>query len=53
VAQVLDAHYGMHVWPCAAVLAQYLWTRREALRGRTVLEVRGLGGAFRDLSGHL
>ncbi|XP_056262660.1 methyltransferase-like protein 23 [Pseudoliparis swirei] len=39
IPEVLDAHYGMHVWPCAAVLAQYLWTRREALRGRTVLEL--------------
>lgn len=30
----------MYVWPCAVVLAQYLWTQREQLRGRAVLEVR-------------
>lgn len=30
----------MYVWPCAVVLAQYLWTQKEQLRGRTVLEVR-------------
>lgn len=32
----------MYVWPCAVVLAQYLWSRREQLRGLTVLEVRHL-----------
>ncbi|KAM7371390.1 hypothetical protein PAMP_008639 [Pampus punctatissimus] len=30
----------MYVWPSAVVLAQYLWTHQEELRGRTVLEVR-------------
>lgn len=40
LCQVLDPRYGMYVWPCAVVLAQYLWSRREQLRGRTVLEVR-------------
>lgn len=40
--QVLDPQYGMYVWPCAVVLAQYLWTQREQLRGLTVLEVRRL-----------
>ncbi|XP_044186261.1 methyltransferase-like protein 23 isoform X2 [Thunnus albacares] len=29
----------MYVWPCAVVLAQYLWTQREELRDRTVLEL--------------
>ncbi|XP_072224216.1 histone-arginine methyltransferase METTL23 isoform X2 [Leuresthes tenuis] len=29
----------MYVWPCAVVLAQYLWTHREELRGRKVLEL--------------
>lgn len=37
--QVLHPHYGMYVWPCAVVLAQYLWTHREALGGKAVLEV--------------
>ena len=32
----------MYVWPCAVVLAQYLWTQREELKGRTVLEVRSV-----------
>lgn len=38
--QVLDSQYGMYVWPCAVVLAQYLWTHRGLLKDRTVLEVR-------------
>lgn len=38
--QVLDPQYGMYVWPCAVVLAQYLWTHRDQLRDQTVLEVR-------------
>ncbi|XP_039980019.1 methyltransferase-like protein 23 isoform X2 [Xiphias gladius] len=29
----------MYVWPCAVVLAQYLWTRREELKDKTVLEL--------------
>ncbi|KAM9346271.1 histone-arginine methyltransferase METTL23 isoform 2-T2 [Symphorus nematophorus] len=29
----------MYVWPCAVVLAQYLWTQREELRNKTVLEL--------------
>ncbi|XP_034394790.1 methyltransferase-like protein 23 isoform X2 [Cyclopterus lumpus] len=39
IPEVLDPHYGMYVWPCAVVLAQYLWTRRETLRGKKVLEL--------------
>ncbi|XP_072224215.1 histone-arginine methyltransferase METTL23 isoform X1 [Leuresthes tenuis] len=39
IPEVLDPHYGMYVWPCAVVLAQYLWTHREELRGRKVLEL--------------
>ncbi|XP_042360511.1 methyltransferase-like protein 23 isoform X2 [Plectropomus leopardus] len=29
----------MYVWPCAVVLAQYLWTQRAELRNKTVLEL--------------
>ncbi|KAG7231948.1 hypothetical protein INR49_010067 [Caranx melampygus] len=39
IPEVLDPQYGMYVWPSAVVLAQYLWTRREELSGRTVLEL--------------
>ncbi|XP_034047121.1 methyltransferase-like protein 23 [Thalassophryne amazonica] len=39
IPEVLDPQYGMYVWPCAVVLAQYLWTHREELKGKTVLEL--------------
>ncbi|XP_034448630.1 methyltransferase-like protein 23 isoform X2 [Hippoglossus hippoglossus] len=39
VPEVLDPQYGMYVWPCAVVLAQYLWTHREELKDNTVLEL--------------
>ncbi|XP_041719591.1 methyltransferase-like protein 23 isoform X2 [Coregonus clupeaformis] len=29
----------MYVWPCAVVLAQYVWTHREELIHKTVLEL--------------
>ncbi|NXL91147.1 MET23 protein, partial [Alectura lathami] len=36
---VLDPQYGMCVWPCAVVLAQYAWFHGRSLRGRRVLEI--------------
>ncbi|KAM8992009.1 histone-arginine methyltransferase METTL23 [Ara ararauna] len=39
VPEVPDSQYGTYVWPCAVVLAQYLWARRESLPGKRVLEV--------------
>ncbi|XP_074901025.1 histone-arginine methyltransferase METTL23 isoform X2 [Buteo buteo] len=39
VTAVLDSQYGMYVWPCAVVLAQYLWVHRRSLPGKRVLEV--------------
>ncbi|NP_083141.3 histone-arginine methyltransferase METTL23 [Mus musculus] len=39
VPQVLHVQYGMYVWPCAVVLAQYLWFHRRSLPGKAVLEV--------------
>ncbi|XP_042823741.1 methyltransferase-like protein 23 isoform X1 [Panthera tigris] len=39
VPQVLHLQYGMYVWPCAVVLAQYLWFHRRSLPGKAVLEI--------------
>ncbi|XP_054702679.1 histone-arginine methyltransferase METTL23 isoform X1 [Grus americana] len=39
IPEVLDSQYGMYVWPCAVVLAQYLWVHRRSLPGKRVLEV--------------
>ncbi|XP_072207690.1 histone-arginine methyltransferase METTL23 isoform X2 [Excalfactoria chinensis] len=38
VPEVPDPQYGMYAWPCAVVLAQYVWFHRSALPGRRVLE---------------
>ncbi|KPP78202.1 methyltransferase-like protein 23-like [Scleropages formosus] len=37
--QILDPQYGMYVWPCAVVLAQYVWMHRDHVHGKTVLEL--------------
>ncbi|NWR47361.1 MET23 protein, partial [Regulus satrapa] len=37
---VPDSQYGLYVWPCAVVLAQYLWAHRRSLPAKRVLEVR-------------
>ncbi|XP_025959700.1 histone-arginine methyltransferase METTL23 [Dromaius novaehollandiae] len=39
VPEVLDSQYGLYVWPCAVVLAQYLWFHRTTLPGKRVLEI--------------
>ncbi|XP_063315056.1 histone-arginine methyltransferase METTL23 [Pelobates fuscus] len=39
IPEVLDSQYGMHVWPCAVVLAQFIWFHRKDLNGKMVLEV--------------
>ncbi|KAG9473710.1 hypothetical protein GDO78_004164 [Eleutherodactylus coqui] len=39
IPEVLESEYGMYVWPCAPVLAQYIWFHRVAMAGKNVLEV--------------
>ncbi|KAJ0000923.1 hypothetical protein NQD34_005943 [Periophthalmus magnuspinnatus] len=39
IPEVLDPQFGMYVWPCAVVLAQFLWNRRRELKNKTVLEL--------------
>ncbi|XP_041939102.1 methyltransferase-like protein 23 [Alosa sapidissima] len=39
IPEVLDPQYGMYVWPCAVVLAQYVWTQQEEIQHKTVLEL--------------
>ncbi|XP_053144866.1 histone-arginine methyltransferase METTL23 isoform X3 [Hemicordylus capensis] len=36
---VLDPQYGMYVWPCAVVLAQYVWFHRREICGKRILEI--------------
>ncbi|XP_044309542.1 methyltransferase-like protein 23 isoform X1 [Varanus komodoensis] len=39
IPEVLNPHYGMYVWPCAVVLAQYVWFHRRLVRGKRILEI--------------
>ncbi|XP_003217233.1 histone-arginine methyltransferase METTL23 [Anolis carolinensis] len=39
IPEVLDPQYGMYVWPCAVVLAQYIWFHRRLVCGKNVLEL--------------
>lgn len=39
IPEVLDSQYGMHVWPSAVVLAQYVWFHREILAEKRILEL--------------
>ncbi|XP_076074029.1 histone-arginine methyltransferase METTL23-like isoform X1 [Mytilus galloprovincialis] len=39
IPEVLDGNYGMYVWPCSPVLAQYIWYHRASLKGKTILEI--------------
>lgn len=39
IPEVLEPQYGMYVWPCAVVLAQYVWHHKGALQQKSVLEI--------------
>ncbi|XP_045203029.2 histone-arginine methyltransferase METTL23-like [Mercenaria mercenaria] len=45
IPEILDPEYGMYTWPCAPVLAQYIWYNRNWIRDKTVLEL-GAGTAL-------
>ncbi|KAK2169426.1 hypothetical protein LSH36_10g11014 [Paralvinella palmiformis] len=49
IPEVLDKNYGLYVWPCAPVLAQYVWKNRDRIKGRNILEL----GAGTSLPGIL
>lgn len=36
----MQPSYGLYVWPSAPVLAQYIWHKRDQIKGRKILEVR-------------
>jgi hypothetical protein len=37
--QVMQKDYGLYVWPCSIVLAEYIWQNWERFHGAFVLEV--------------
>ncbi|XP_071815020.1 histone-arginine methyltransferase METTL23-like [Apostichopus japonicus] len=39
IPEVLDPSYGMYVWPCAAVLAQFIWFHQDDVDSKQVLEI--------------
>ncbi|XP_022095358.1 methyltransferase-like protein 23 isoform X2 [Acanthaster planci] len=39
IPELIDPAYGMYVWPCAPVLAKYVWMRRKWICGKRVLEL--------------
>lgn len=39
IPEILDPTYGMYVWPCSVVLAQYIWWHRKSIRNKTILEL--------------
>lgn len=39
IPEVADPEYGMYTWPCAPVMAQYLWYHRDSILGKTILEL--------------
>ncbi|EDO27943.1 predicted protein, partial [Nematostella vectensis] len=42
---VVHPQYGMFTWPCALVLAQFVWHNRSLIQGKKVLEI-GAGTAL-------
>ncbi|KAK9164567.1 hypothetical protein Syun_005469 [Stephania yunnanensis] len=39
VVENMEEEYGMFVWPCSVVLAEYVWLHRSRFSGASVLEV--------------
>jgi len=40
--QVVDVTYGLFVWPCATLLAKYIFHRRDAIVQKHILEVNSM-----------
>lgn len=45
IPEHLDSAYGMYTWPCAPVLAQYVWYHKKEIANKNVLEL-GAGTAL-------
>lgn len=39
IPEVADESYGLYIWPCSPVLAQYVWQNRAVLANKHVLEL--------------
>lgn len=38
-SEVMQEEYGLYVWPCSVVLAEYIWQNRQRFVGSRVIEV--------------
>ena len=38
----MKEEYGLFVWPCSIVLAEYVWQQRLRFSGASVVEVLGI-----------
>ncbi|XP_072098607.1 histone-arginine methyltransferase METTL23 isoform X3 [Mobula birostris] len=45
IPEVLDPQYGLYIWPCSVVLAQYVWFNKSEVKGKTILEI-GAGASL-------
>ena len=48
IPEQMAASYGLYLWPCAPVLAWYIWLKQDDIRGKNVLEL-GSGTALPGL----
>ncbi|KAH0857241.1 hypothetical protein HID58_085502, partial [Brassica napus] len=39
VIENMKEEYGLFVWPCSVILAEYVWQQRSRFRGSTILEL--------------
>jgi len=39
IQQVISSEYGLFIWPSSKVLAEYIWSIRESIKGKQILEV--------------
>ncbi|MCO5573617.1 hypothetical protein L7F22_053728 [Adiantum nelumboides] len=39
ISEVIEEDYGLHVWPCSIVLAEYIWQQKDRFTGVHVLEL--------------
>ncbi|OVA03812.1 Nicotinamide N-methyltransferase-like [Macleaya cordata] len=39
IIENIEEEYGMFVWPCSVVLAEYVWQQRSRFSGKSVLEL--------------
>ncbi|CAN6864543.1 unnamed protein product [Brassica oleracea] len=50
VIENMKEEYGLFVWPCSVILAEYVWQQRSRFRGSTILEL-GAGTSLAGLVG--